>query len=232
MDYKYPWGSWRYKLTITLNTPAGEVSGSAVREIADQTPIISLPESTAPAQEKGEAVVVNIAEGKNLFALIGSDSDQEVYQAFPYPGGYRSNIVYYRSLKPSLKVDLPLRAWPRMVTFTDQNDPKTVQSLLSIQRCYAGISKEAQAKCEESGPHITENKFEEYFGEGVSIKSVTVEITDEPVTQDLVNQYLPWLQEYKAKKARLNGSTSLAIKTNELADNLGTGAFSTGVKKQ
>jgi len=60
------------------------------------------------------------------------------------------------------------------------------------------------------------------------LAAITLEITDEPVTDGRVERVLGWWCDYRKRNARLNGSTSIAISTNELSDILGTGAFRIG----
>jgi hypothetical protein len=187
-----------YKLTITLDTPEGEVSGSTVRAIwnrAKRYQLIDWPASGNPAQERGEAVVVDMPNGKKLFGLIASDSDRELFYSFP--SGNRGattfeGIQFYKNLSVGSKADVYVRFWPKMVTFTDMDDPKTVKQVLEISRCEEDdIDQGICPEDKEDKFAITENKLEEYFGEGVSIKSVTVEITDEPVTRGVVDEFLP-----------------------------------------
>ncbi|MEK7802217.1 MAG: hypothetical protein AAB276_07170 [Pseudomonadota bacterium] len=51
--------SWRYKMTVTVDTPEGEVSGSAVREMCNG-PMSPLSQNGNPAKVRGEAVVVDM----------------------------------------------------------------------------------------------------------------------------------------------------------------------------
>lgn len=38
---------------------------------------------------------------------------------------------------------------------------------------------------------LEEDRMEELFGDGVRLKNITLEITDEPITWGVVDQYLP-----------------------------------------
>ena len=72
-------GSWNYKLTLVVQTPEGQVVGSAVRKVsAYRDPIILqfLPSSSyAHADVKGEAVVVNLGQRGVLFALLKASNE-------------------------------------------------------------------------------------------------------------------------------------------------------------
>ena len=98
--------------------------------------------------------------------------------------------------------------------FNDINDPKSVTLVQVWSRGKGGRY------------YLEEDRMEELFGEGVKLKSINMEITDAPLTNGKVEQYLPWLKDLASKDARLNGSTSASISTNDLADNLGSRSFS------
>lgn len=77
-----PSGSWRYKMSVVVETPEGEITGSAVREMGNSTPLIQLPDVGNPAGVRGEAVVVDLGARGVLFALISDKSDNEFYMRF------------------------------------------------------------------------------------------------------------------------------------------------------
>lgn len=183
-----------FKITVTVETPYGIQSGSTVRQIQNSMPDIDWPDRGNPARVSGEAVVVEMGEGKPpIFALISDASAREFYSAFPVPDAgptTAKGIAYHSNLPVGTSGMVELRQWPQFVTFTDLDDPKTVKSLMSIQSCYLPMPQEARIKCKEVGPHITENTLNQYFGEGVSIKSVTIEITDEPIDWGKIDPYI------------------------------------------
>ena len=70
----YPSATWRYKMTVTVETPEGIKTGSAVREVHVRTEPDILPEAaTMHFSVKGEAVVVDLGHGKYLFAVMDAD---------------------------------------------------------------------------------------------------------------------------------------------------------------
>ena len=166
----YVSGTWRYKITVTVETPEGEKSGSAVYEMANTSSSIkypNLPEGRNPATIKGEAVVVDMGQRGTLFALI---PDQLMfYRVFPTPHGINTDIraiKYYRTLK-SGPVTLSAPNIPTLVTFKDIKDPKTVTAVNKLNLAAT-------------------------FGAGVTLKDVTIEMTDEPLTER-ISDYLEWL---------------------------------------
>jgi len=214
---EFPSGSWRYKITVEVETPEGLKAGSAVREVHVRTePQIFPEQSPIHHSVKGEAVVVDMGHGKYLFAIMDVDGSYRIVQTtFPYPiENHRKYIEHYESLIGQKKI-LDQKDYPTFVTFKDITDPK------SVELVYGGKFDQTTQK------FIPVNDFEKLFGTGVHLKSVTIEITDEPVTWN-IEKVLGWLSNLETKKARLNGSTSIAISTNELSDNLGGGSFRVG----
>lgn len=209
----FPSGSWRYKLTVQVETPEGIKTGSAVREVHGQYTgrFLGATAGRSINLAKGEAVVVDLGKRGVLFALNstydhGSDGGHVIVEeAFPLP--YSSNrdrtmVVYYSGLEPSAPVVLSPEQYPVMVRFRDPDDPKTVEAV-------------------KPGQH-----FSEAFGEGVELKSVTIEMTNEPVTKGEVEKYLDWLPHYYGKK--LDGNRYNTIKAQlKFANTLSSGSFST-----
>ena len=62
---------------------------------------------------------------------------------------------------------MPKRDFPLLVTFTDIDDPKTVRK-------------------------VDPNNLAATLGPGYALKSITLEITDEPVTKGKVEEVLGW----------------------------------------
>lgn len=73
--------------------------------------------------------------------------------------------------------------------------------------------------------HLEEDNFEELFGQGVRLKEITVEMTDDPVTRE-IERYLPWLPELGGSYLH-GGSTS----RHAPLGGLHTGHFKRGDKR-
>jgi hypothetical protein len=68
------------------------------------------------------------------------------------------------------------------------------------------------------------------FGPGVRLKSETLEVTNEAVTDGVVAQFLPWLVDTWPN--RLDGERFETVRAeNRLANSLSANSFSTEVKK-
>ncbi len=165
----FEWGSWRYKLTVEIETPEGIKSGSAVRQVNAYTNIAKWVNPGVRAisyDVKGEAVVIDLGERGVVFALINWSSYQDVLNAFPKPKGEKT-IPYYRSLKPGMRADLlDVRARPKLVTFTELDDANSIKAV----------------------PYGEMNKV---FHDDIRLHSILIEITRSPVTWGGVDEWLP-----------------------------------------
>ena len=210
----FPSGTWRYKITVEVETPEGIKSGSAVREVFATSSFAFNPDvSSVYHSVSGEAVVVDLGKRGVLFVLIDWDSYNEFFAAFPYRSeNLRDEIKHYKGLKVGEKAILTTHC-PKMVTFGNLKDPKSVK-LVYVNELYADRT------------HIYEDHFEEIFGAGVKLKQIIIETTDEPVTWEMENK-LVWLPYYYDK--RLDGDRFGS--SSEIANTLSSGAFSTGVKR-
>lgn len=180
-------GAWRYKMTVSVETPEGIKSGSAVREVsnsASSVKILDFPQATNPAKVRGEAVVVDLGERGKVFALLNGyklgegHADNILYDVFPLPGKKPGvggttpkGINFYKNLKDA-RATLEPTQYPLLVTFTDINDPKTVKPVLEMEL----VDNKYPIRYK-----IKEDHFEDLFGKGVRLKEITIEMTEEPI---------------------------------------------------
>lgn len=184
MSDKYVSATWRYRMTVEVETPEGVRSGSAVHEISNSKSEIlgtRWSEGGNPATFRGEAVVIDMGDDKPpLFAILPTDAYYMFYAAFPVDGPTTlEGIKYYKDLPVGQTSELPKKNWPAFVTFTDMSDPKSVTLVKGYQ-----FNPETQS-------HDSVNRLEDLFGEETSVQSITLEITDEPVIWGVVDVYAP-----------------------------------------
>ena len=168
--------SWNQKLTVTVETPLGERSGAAVvneRVTHGRQPLSG---SAVQYDITGEATVVEVAPGRYLFALLGEASTKElamrVWREVMSEEQRRDPRKAYRMIENLREArEVPPMEYPLLVTFTDINDPKSVKE-------------------------VKPSNLAATFGAGYSLKSITLEITDEPVTTGKVESVLGWLGKY------------------------------------
>lgn len=220
-------GTFRYKMTVEVETPEGLKTGSAVREVKI---VIAHPEiqglNDTRAFVKGEAVVVDLGKRGLLFAILGTDDYRTVFDAFPDapPGLTEEGIKYYQKLaKDRATGTLTIDTYPRLIHFHDINNPKTVELVYETEDYEtprSGGVGFVQHK------RITKDFFKNFYGDNVKLKNIKVQMTEEPIVWN-IEKKLVWLNDIEAKKVRLNGNNSVAIFTNNLSDNLGAGSFRT-----
>lgn len=169
--------SWHQRLTITVETPTGEVSGSSVTAVTLRdytTGTLVLPDARRLQGEiSGEAVVIEVAPGRYLFALLGG-AGHWAYAAFGLDGkaSYVASMRRLKAQAHEMQVPLPPDTYPLMVTFDDINSPKTVRL-------------------------VDPSNFAAIFGPGVSLKAVTLAVTDKPVTVGRVADAIPCVKAGK-----------------------------------
>lgn len=189
--------SWRYKLTVEVETPDGVKTGSAVREmnlLFEPRPLDPPKHYYVSHNMRGEAVAVDLGERGVLFALFSSDSYPEVTDTFEGPPMRTlEGAEYYSSLEAG-PTPVPPQRVPWIVTFSDLSDP------MSVEMVKGGVFDVEKQK------HMPVDRFEELFGEGFRLKAVTVEMTEEPVTWS-IEEYLPWLDALQGRYLH-GGSTS------------------------
>jgi hypothetical protein len=190
----YPSGTWRYKMTVTVETPEGIKTGSAVREVRAADGIKLTPESNVMRRVRGEAVVIDLSKRGVLFSLMSGDSGTNIFfDAFPAPGCGngcidKSTIVYYNShFKVGQKVTLKANQYPMFVHFKDINDQTTVEQWCETETCalYEKI--------------FVGHKAIDFKLLDLRIKEVTIEMTDEPVTK-IIDKMMPPMDMEKFNK--------------------------------
>ncbi|MCP4097481.1 MAG: hypothetical protein GY748_14685 [Planctomycetaceae bacterium] len=196
---RYPKFSWNQKLTLEVETPQGIKTGSAIVGIEVSFGPSGLGDISGTTQSwHGEASVVDLGEGRYLFALLGhpiymaqntfakSVSDDPDYKVL------NSKVFYPKMQRIEGPVPVPdHRYFPLLVTFTDINDPASVKK-------------------------IDPDDLAASFGPGYSLKSITLEITDEPVTKGAVEKVLGWLGKIKGRIKPSNKKYADELTTEEM----------------
>jgi hypothetical protein len=156
-----PHETWRQKLTLVVDTPAGEVSGSAVVHVSGNMRQLPGSANEIVYTVRGEATVVEVLPGRYLFALLGG-SEEQFYAAAKdrFPGMSREEWLP-RIPEQTEPVSLLPDHVPMLVTFDDIAKPATVRE-------------------------VDPDDLAATFGEGVRLTVVTLEITEEPVTEGRV----------------------------------------------
>lgn len=192
---------YRYRLTVEVETPEGLKTGSSVIEV--RTAIAgrnSIPTPGAVSNRpRGEAVTVNLGTRGVLFALLCTDIDYDwasnvmfriiapkIRRQHNTNGKFDAardfKVQFAAMLKHRELIELPrtfpevghLRdqpARPMLVRFHNLADPKTIE-------------------------RVDPDDLAAFFGPGVVLKRITVQLTDDPVTTG-IEKRLVWLPKQK-----------------------------------
>lgn len=149
-------GAYRFRLTVEIDTPTGIRSGSSVLEA-----VYSRFGGNAHAELRGQAVVVDLGNGRDVFALMAHGLKAEDTNQFAWlPVTALTGAAWGWSGTDALKrrgnrlegiVELGPPLIPTFAAFADAQDPKTVQLM-------------------------SHGDFSNILGAGYSLKSVTLEI--------------------------------------------------------
>lgn len=170
----YPTYTYRYRMTVTVDVNGQIRSGASVIEVQVRKQLRLTPETTVLNQSvRGEAVFVDLGENGNVVALLasGSTAENSDFPAQIVPKHFRLNLFESGALTqlPSLRGDWELsgKDLPTLVAFSNLNDPSTARV-------------------------VSPTAFAQVFGATARLRSVTVEMTTDPVTHG-IKQKIPWL---------------------------------------
>jgi hypothetical protein len=168
----------KYKMTVTVETPEGIRTGYAVREAGRYTEPSILPDQggTMYNINKGEAVVVDLGERGFLFVLLGGvDEARTVFKA----------LYQDKSNSAPASIKLSPTQYPKLVRFQDMTDPETIEMVVEMEPC-----ADPKTGIPHSAVCVKKDRFEELYGEGVRLRAITIELSDEDVTRN-AGQYIP-----------------------------------------
>jgi hypothetical protein len=176
-----PLPTYRYRLTVEVETPQGLRTGSSVIEIASffRSKNALVDPGQLITRVQGEAVSVDLPNGQALFALLtlpGQPRGAEAFAlwGFPFTSSMtgkdfvRGQIAHLRKQR-GVGV-IPPEYYPMLVRFADIRKSKTVAV-------------------------VDPANLEPVFGNGVKLHRITVQITQDAVTES-IERKLIWLHEF------------------------------------
>lgn len=167
---------WHQKLTVTVETPEGVKTGSAVTRVSVQASPrwwgVGDAAGSGSSSLSGEAVTVDLGEGRHLFALLQNYSHETARKTFIEKkdtprSEAEAHVMFDRLEQMRDSRALARENYPLLVTFGDINEPASV------------------TKVDPADLAAT-------FGKGYRLNAVTIAITDEPVTEGKVEKVLSW----------------------------------------
>jgi hypothetical protein len=196
--------TYKYRLTIAVQTPDGVKSGSSVIERTRSFSNFVIGDSSGVAHTtlRGEAVYVDLGQNRNLFVLLGDAASGRRGTPGDMNGaldagdmplvvmniGFNPRLIGWQERWAAKRarergpVDVPFISLPTVVTFPNIADPLSVT--LVDPRDLAAT-----------------------FGEGFALQSAKIEITNDPITVQ-ISAVLPWLASFEGKSGGLDGADS------------------------
>lgn len=214
-----PTYTYRYRLTVEIDTPDGVKSGSSVIEVkTEKAPDLLKIMSAGGANKRisGEAIYIDLGGEKNLFAVLDGDLltlAPSVFLGEEYvaKNGWIKTAQVLSSMKHSSMV-LPTSRTPTLVTFKNLKDPHTLIPVYFYDEEQDGTSK-------------TINNFEGIFGGGYELLRAEIALTDDPMKQK-IDHLLPWVTTQKgylvksAQHQKIKSISALDFKKGFYHDNL------------
>jgi len=188
---------YRYRLTVEVETPEGLRTGSSVIEV-QQTLMRAGGSPANQAVERrvrGEAVAVDLPGGKTLFALLRSENNIDwASYVYVYLAPQKKGEPFAEQLSNVLEVTgertLP-RMWPPV-------------AFLEERSAYPMLVTLGDLADPTSVAEVDPDDLAASFGEGVKLKRITVELTDDPVTTG-IEERLAWLDDAFSHDASKDG---------------------------
>jgi len=202
--------SYRFKMTVEVDTPQGLRTGSSVYEVmAFKTSELITGGSSSDSTLKGEALAVDLPGGRTLFALLKTVNPMREDLALMSMAALDPAFRYNRAESAQrIASDNGARSpaevtradYPLLVTFRNLSAPDTVERVNPANLAAA-------------------------LGPGYKLRRITVQRTDEPVTTG-IEKRLTWLPEHRGT-LKPNPPRTMDDPSDPDLQLLGTGPFST-----
>ena len=214
----------RYRVTVEVDDNGAHRSGSSVMSFTLSKPTVALA-SPYDAEFKGEAVAVDLGGEQVLFALLKDESgDLGTVPMLPEKvfADLTSGSERVRNLRQIASNEGLVRELPRFgPRISDSREPFVQYPLLVRFR---------DLDQPESLEAVAPDALGQGFGSGVKLKRITVQITDDPVTND-IKKRLPWLEQVGRTRATLIPNPPRLLKDSVPIQRVSSSDFSTELYK-
>lgn len=167
---------WKQKIIVTITTPSGDVSGESISQVHFRQ---GIENANYGFKINGEAVAVKLDNGKYVFAGFEDN----------YSDGYRARDAYEQRLARKNNGRIKLQDISKMkgraVVYS-----RGPNGLIRKARHFSSIPLYTFKDTNNfsSLTRISPENLEEIFGEGYYLKSVALEITDQPLTSGVIEK--------------------------------------------
>jgi hypothetical protein len=186
----------RSRLTVVVETPEGERSGSSVTQETT-----SFPGGLTKAQGwgiwlnfVGEAVVVDLGQRGLLFVTLVKQ-DWLNSPGWGGSGGYNASLMPFPRERFLGKFPSNASSGDRFADYLDALNRLKPKAGLPLEDLPV-LARFGDPKIPTSAVLVDPRDLAASFGPGVTFKSATVEITDDPITKGIETR-LPWLGSSK-----------------------------------
>ncbi len=156
---------WSQILTVKVHTPNGVQMGSAMTVIRVQERAGAYAVSYS-----GEATAIHVGNERYLFALVDDSIRDLALHTFKEDLGNRYSISKegFETISGLRGIrEVPKEYYPRLVTFENMRDPKTIQ-------------------------YVDPSNLTEHFGAGVTLSEVTLQLSGAPCKEGEIVNLLGW----------------------------------------
>lgn len=163
------YSEYRFRMTVEVDTPEGLRTGSSVYQVSAWNTGSMLPDANKrQRQVKGEAVFVALPHGQNLFVLrktftaLGDLAELSMLALDPAYANDFVESAYRIKHRQGVRTKAVVRPGfnPKLVTFRNITDPRTVEQ-------------------------VNASHLDASFGKGISLRRITVQLTEDRVTWGL-----------------------------------------------
>jgi hypothetical protein len=214
--YNYPTCTFRYKLTAEVMTPDGLKTGSSVIEVSYSHNADWGGGESADLKMSGEAVYVDLGQGKNVFVTLKSQES----------GRELSLDRNYAPFKGALDgFALPLKAFGLQWNFGQERDLCAASRLIPLSDRFEVLFENLPTLVtfdsldNPNSVSVIQPNEVTLLGQGISLKRVTVARSEEQML-DIINGVLPWLESKRPKDGSIFWSRNIP-----LIDRLHYGSF-------
>lgn len=205
--------SYRFRMTVEVETPQGLRTGSSVYEVeARGGRDLITGGKTSQAELRGEAVVVDLPGGQALFALLKTQNP--LRPDLPDMSMKALDPSYRNDRKDSARriasgdgivspVEIAVEDYPLLVTFRDIVDPASVEQ-------------------------VNPANLAATFGLGVRLSRIRIEVTNEQVTVGISGRF-EWWEAYRRLHFDSSSRRFRDLTTENLASRMSIGLFSIGL---
>lgn len=207
--------SYRYRLTVVVDTPEGPKQGSTVIEVHTHTE--PLPGPHIQLSAVGEAAVIDLGQRGLLFALPRGDPDLDwasqvyTYLTPPPPKGLSTSEVASYSVDAARNSKTPIKL-PRYFT---TSDPSLIPSGYPLLVRFQDPSDYRTLE------RVDPDNLAATFGTRVRLRKMTVQITQDDRERRVI-RYLPWLPDIKGP---FDKDYMMVRKSGEFRNNLSSRDF-------